>query len=172
MSDTETDNPETAPAQAAAPAQFRVLTQYIKDLSFENPHAPGSLVQKPGKPEIGVSVDINSRRIGSTQYETELRLGVEAKFEGKVQFIVDLLYAGLFHIENIPEQNLEPLLLIESPRLLFPFARRIVSDVSRDGGFPPLLIEPIDFTQVYRQQLQRRAMAEGNSGETPSTTVN
>ena len=163
MSNTDQETNTGDQPQTATPAQFRVLTQYIKDLSFENPMAPNSLIQKPGKPEIGVSVDINAKRIGDAQYETELRLGVEAKNEGQVQFIVDLLYAGLFHIQNIPEQNLEPLLLIECPRLLFPFARRVVSDVSRDGGFPPLLVEPIDFTSVYRQQLQRRAEA----GEAP-----
>ena len=157
--------------QAPAAAQFRLLTQYVKDLSFENPMAPQSLVQKPGKPEINVSVDINSKRLSDDQYETDLRLGVEAKQDDQVQFIIDLLYAGLFHIENVPSENLEPLLLIESPRLLFPFARRVVSDVSRDGGFPPLMVEPIDFSAIYRQQLQQRAQNAAQGDGTASASA-
>jgi preprotein translocase subunit SecB len=151
------------PLGASAPQpQFRVLAQYVKDLSFENPNAPSSLVQRPGKPEIAVRVDINSRRLSGDQFETELRLSVEAKQEGQVQFIIDLLFAGLFHIQGVPAENLEPILLIECPRLVFPFARRVISDASRDGGFMPLNIEPIDFAVIYRQQLERRALENQN----------
>ena len=147
----------TPPAGNSVPQpQFRVLAQYVKDLSFENPNAPSSLIQRPGKPDVQVRVDINSRRLSSEQFETELRLVVEAKQEGQVQFLIDLLFAGLFLVQGVPAENLEPILVIECPRLLFPFARRILSDASRDGGFMPLNIEPIDFVAIYRQQLERR----------------
>jgi preprotein translocase subunit SecB len=169
MTASDTGSPPTPPSGAnpgVPPPQFRVLTQYVKDLSFENPNAPSSLVQRPGKPDISVHVDINARRLSGDQFESELRLAVEAKQEGQVQFIVDLLYGGLFLVQGVTPENLEPLLLIECPRIIFPFARRIISDASRDGGFPPLNIEPIDFAAIYRQQLQRRAQ------EAPSISRN
>jgi preprotein translocase subunit SecB len=144
------------------PPQFRVLAQYVKDLSFENPNAPSSLIQRPGKPEISVRADINSRRLSGDQFETELRLAVEAKQDAQVHFIIDLLYAGLFLIQGVPVENLEPILVIECPRLIFPFARRVISDASRDGGFMPLNIEPIDFAVIYRQQLEQRARNDQN----------
>lgn len=161
MSDSDTSNgPISSSSEGQTglpPPQFRVLAQYVKDFSFENPNAPGSLMQKPGKPEISVHVDINARRMANDQYETELRLSVEAKRESQVEFIIDLLYGGVFQIHGIAQENLEPILLIECPRILFPFARRVVSDASRDGGFMPLNIEPIDFASIYRQQLEQRA---------------
>ena len=162
LSDTGPDMPPGG-GNSAGP-QFRVLVQYVKDLSFENPNAPSSLVQRPGKPDISVHVDLNARRLSGEQFETELKLAVESKQEGQVQFIVELVYAGLFLIQGVAAENLEPLLLIECPRIIFPFARRILSDVVRDGGFPLLNIEPIDFATIYRQQLQRRAeeQASGN----------
>ena len=144
--------------------QFRVLAQYVKDLSFENPNAPSALVQRPTKPEISVHVDLNARRLSGEQFETEIKLAVESKQEGQIQFIVELVYAGLFFIQGISPENLEPLLLIECPRIIFPFARRIVSDVVRDGGFMPLNIEPLDFAAIYRQQLQRRAQQQEAGG--------
>jgi len=152
----------TPPAGGSGPAgmtqpQFRVLAQYVKDLSFENPNAPSSLVQRPGKPDINIHVDLNARRLSGDQFESEISLSVDAKQDGQVQFIIELVYAGLFLIQGVSTENLEPLLLIECPRLIFPFARRIVSDAVRDGGFPPLNVEPIDFATIYRQQLQRRA---------------
>ncbi|MFO1186895.1 MAG: protein-export chaperone SecB [Alphaproteobacteria bacterium] len=156
---TSTDTAAAPPAGSAqSQPQFRVLAQYVKDLSFENPNAPSSLIQRPGKPDISVRVDINTRRLSGDQFETELRLQVEAKQENEVQFIIDLLFAGLFLIQGVPVENLEPVLVIECPRLLFPFARRVISDASRDGGFMPLNIEPVDFAAVYRMQLERRAM--------------
>ncbi len=145
--------------------QFRVLTQYVKDFSFENPNAPSSLMQRQGsapRPDVQLGIEINSRRLSNDQFETELHLTVEARQDGQVQFIIDLLFAGLFLVQGIPNENLEPLLVIECPRLLFPYARRIVSDASRDGGFMPLNIEPIDFANIYRQQLERRALEAQN----------
>jgi preprotein translocase subunit SecB len=164
VSDTGSAPPAGNGSSASQGPQFRVLAQYVKDLSFENPNAPSSLIQRPGKPEINVHVDINARRLSGEQFESEIKLGVESKQEGQIQFIVELVYAGLFLIQGIGDENLEPLLLIECPRIVFPFARRILSDVVRDGGFPLLNIEPIDFAGIYRQQLERRAQeqASGN----------
>jgi preprotein translocase subunit SecB len=165
MTPSDTGTSPTQPAGAASlQPQFRVLAQYVKDFSFENPNAPSALVQRPGtaRPDIALGVDIASRRLSGDQFETELHLSVEAKLEGQVQFIVDLLYAGLFVIQGVPAENLEPILVIECPRLLFPFARRILSDATRDGGFMPLNLEPIDFAAIYRQQLERRAQEMQN----------
>lgn len=161
---TSTDTAAAPPAGGAPnQPQFRVLAQYVKDLSFENPNAPSSLIQRPGKPDISVRVDINSRRLSGDQFETELRLQVEAKQDGQIQFIIDLAFAGLFFIQGVPVENLEPVLVIECPRLLFPFARRVISDASRDGGFMPLNIEPVDFAAIYRMQLEQRAIDNQNS---------
>lgn len=143
--------------------QFRVLAQYVKDLSFENPNAPSSLIQRPGKPDIQVRVDIASRRLSGDQFETELRFSIEAKQDGEIQFIIDLLFGGLFLVQGVPAENLEPVLVIECPRLLFPYARRVISDATRDGGFMPLNIEPIDFVSIYRQQLEKRAQDAAGS---------
>ncbi len=161
---TSTDTAAAPPAGGAPnQPQFRVLAQYVKDLSFENPNAPSSLIQRPGKPDISVRVDINSRRLSGDQFETELRLQVEAKQDGQIQFIIDLVFAGLFLVQGVPVENLEPVLVIECPRLLFPFARRVISDASRDGGFMPLNIEPVDFAAIYRMQLEQRAIDNQNS---------
>jgi preprotein translocase subunit SecB len=159
-SDTGSAPPAGAGNVAGQVPQFRVLAQYVKDLSFENPNAPSALIQRPAKPDISVHVDINARRLSGEQFESEIKLSVESKQEGQIQFIVELVFAGLFLIQGVATENLEPLLLIECPRIIFPFARRIVSDVVRDGGFMPLNIEPIDFAAIYRQQLQRRAQQE------------
>jgi preprotein translocase subunit SecB len=160
MTASDTGSGPTPPAGSGAGTaqpQFRILAQYVKDLSFENPNAPSSLIPRTGKPEIGVHVDINARRLSGDQFESEIKLSVESKQEGQVQFILELVFAGLFLIQGVAQENLEPLLLIECPRLIFPFARRIISDAVIDGGFMPLNIEPIDFATIYRQQLQRRA---------------
>ena len=168
VSDTGPTQPPGGGSAAGQVPQFRVLAQYVKDLSFENPNAPSSLIQRPTKPDISVHVDLNARRLSGEQFETELKLAVESKLEGQVQFIVELVYAGLFLIQGISPENLEPLLLIECPRIVFPFARRIVSDVVRDGGFMPLNIEPLDFATIYRQQLQRRAQQQEAPGGLPN----
>lgn len=163
MSQPEPGAAVPTPPQGLPQPQFRILAQYVKDLSFENPNAPASLVPKQGKPEIGINVDINSRRITDNQFETDLRISVDGRQDGQVQFIIDLLYSGLFHLQGISPENLESVLLIECPRQLFPFARRVLADATRDGGFPPLLIEPIDFAAIYRQQLQRRAQEQAGA---------
>lgn len=127
--------------------RVQVIGQYVKDLSFENPGAPMTLTARP---QIDLGVDLQARRLDQDRYEVELRLRVSAKTEERPVFLLELVYAGLFLIQNAPEEMLQPVLLIDGPHLLFPFARRIVADVIRDGGMPPLMIEPIDFATLYR----------------------
>lgn len=131
--------------------QVAILTQYVKDLSFENPNAPASL-QTEGQPQIDVNVGVNARRANETTFEVELKITATAKVGEMTSFVVDLLYAGLFGLQHVPEEALEPFLIIEAPRILFPFARRIVADSVRDGGFPPLMLDPIDFHSLYMSQ--------------------
>ena len=138
----------------AAQARLSILTQYVKDMSFENPRAPYG-VQQGARPEIQIQVDVRAAAVGETQYEVVLDLNVNAKSGDNSVFLVELAYGGLFALENIPADSLQPLLLIECPRLLFPFARRVVADATRDGGFPPLMIDPIDFVQLFRRRVQQ-----------------
>jgi preprotein translocase subunit SecB len=132
--------------------QLRVLTQYVKDLSFENPNAPRTLGPLSEQPQIGVRVDVNVQRYSDTDFEVTLSVSIDAKAKEDVMFLVELQYCGLFRLTGIPADSLEPMLLIECPRQIFPFARRIVADVTRDGGFPPLMIDPIDFVGLYQQR--------------------
>ncbi|QMW24401.1 protein-export chaperone SecB [Sandaracinobacteroides saxicola] len=159
--------PEAAEALAngadAAP-QVAILAQYVKDLSFENPNAPGSL-QMQGQPRIDINVNVNARSGGDDMFEVELKIDATAKMpDDKTAFAVELLYAGLFRLKDIPQEALEPFLIVEAPRVLFPFARRVISDCTRDGGFPPLMLEPIDFGSLYLNQLEARGEGLG-SGE-------
>ena len=128
-----------------------LISQYVKDLSFENPNAP-AIYQSQNTPGIDVQFNIAAAQVGDEVHEVTLKIEVRAEGEGQVAFIVDLSYAGLFGLRNIPAEHVQPFLLGEAPRLLFPFARRVLADCVRDGGFPPLLLEPIDFSQLYLQQ--------------------
>jgi preprotein translocase subunit SecB len=139
-------NPEKLP-------QLNVLTQYIKDFSFENPNAPRSLTPPQQQPAINIQINVNVKGLGDNDYEVELKIEGKADSAGTVLFGFDLTYAGVFRIQNVPQENMHPLVMIECPRLLFPFAREIVATAVRDGGFPPLLIDPIDFVALYRQKL-------------------
>jgi preprotein translocase subunit SecB len=139
--------------------QVAVLTQYVKDLSFENPNAP-QVFQWQGQPRIDVQFNIGSNMVGEDVYEVALKIDVQSILADKTAFRVELLYAGLFGLRNIPEDQLQPFLLAEAPRLLFPFARRIIADVVRDGGFQPLMLEPIDFTALYLSQAQQDGAIE------------
>ena len=142
-----TANPQ--PGQAVEPT-LQLIGQYVKDLSFENPGI-GMQVQRP---QIDLSVDLQARRAGeNNQYEVMLKLRVNANDEQRPMFLLELAYGGMFVLSNVPEDSVQPILLIECPRLLFPFARRIVADVVRDGGLPPLMIEPIDFVALYRSKM-------------------
>ncbi|HWU26351.1 MAG TPA: protein-export chaperone SecB [Rhizomicrobium sp.] len=127
--------------------RVQIVAQYVKDLSFENPGAPMTLTARP---QIDLGVDLQARRLDQERFEIELKLRVSAKSEEKSVFLLEMIYAGLLLIQGVPEDMLQPVLLIEGPHLLFPFARRIVADVIRDGGMPPLMIEPIDFAALFR----------------------
>ena len=139
-------NPESLP-------QLNVLAQYIKDLSFENPNAPRSLTPQEQPPQINVQVNVNPRQIGEGEFEVELLLEGSAQVGELVLFKVELNYAGLLRVRNVPEQELAPVIMIEGPRLLFPFARQIIAEAVRNGGFPPLLLDPVDFVELYRQRI-------------------
>ena len=132
--------------------QAGVISQYVKDLSFENPNSP-AVYQWQTQPNIDVQFNIGSSQLGDDVYEVVLKIDVKAEGDDKqVAFQVELVYAGLFGIRSVPAEQIPPFLLAEAPRILFPFARRVLSDAVRDGGFPPLMLEPIDFAQLYMQQ--------------------
>ncbi|PTQ08594.1 protein-export chaperone SecB [Sphingomonas oleivorans] len=134
--------------------QVGMLAQYVKDLSFENPNAP-MVYQWQEQPQIDVQFNIGSNVVGEDVYEVSLKIDARAVVNGQTAFAVELVYAGLFGIRNVPAEQIQPFLFAEAPRLLFPFARRIVSDAVRDGNFPPLMLEPIDFASLYLQQAQQ-----------------
>ncbi len=171
------ETPETPAGGANAPEQgeaprLMVQTQFIKDFSFENPQAPRSLEQNQQRPEIAVRVDVRAEPTSDGHFEVVLQLNVEAKAGDSTVFVLELAYGGVFALMNIPKESLQPLLLVECPRLLFPFARRIVADATRDGGFPPLMIDPIDFVTLYRRrQQQAQDASSAGAGAAPSASA-
>jgi len=154
-------NTENGGQPAAGPG-FRIVAQYAKDLSFENPNAPDSL-RVDGKPAIDLGVEMNAQGRQDGLFEVELRLTVKATTEAMTVFNVELVYGGLFALSGVAEQDIEPLLLIECPRYLFPFAREIISGATQDGGFyPPFMLDPIDFAGIY---MARQAQIARNPAE-------
>jgi preprotein translocase subunit SecB len=145
------------PAQTGA--QLRVLAQFTRDLSFENPRAPDSLRMASGQPNVELGVEMSARGRPDGLFEVDLKLSVKASRDNEVSFQVELVYGGLFEIANVPGDQVEPALMTECPRYLFPFARRIIADLIVDGGFPPFLIEPLDFAAIYAS---RRAESGGS----------
>ncbi len=145
--------PGTAPAAPGGAPSMKILGQYLKDLSFENPNAPQSLGIQQGQPEINISVNVNAKNLAPTDFEVELHLDAKAMHEDKAVFAAELLYAGIFRLENIPEDQMHPIILIECPRMIFPFARQILADATRNGGFPPLMLDPIDFAAMYQKRI-------------------
>ena len=139
--------------QAQPQPNLSVLAQYVKDLSFENSGAPQSLRGRQTAPTINISINVHGGQIANNEVEVELKLDVRAVDGETVLFAIDLVYAGLFRMTAIPQEQMQPVLMIECPRLLFPFARQIIADASRNGGFPPLMIDPVDFAALYRQRL-------------------
>lgn len=136
--------------------QVSVVAQYVKDISFENPNAPASLQATNERPNINVSVDVAAKKMeGDNYYEVELKIGAQAKKGDSILFITEVTYCGIFALKSIPDNELQPALLIFCPTLLFPFVRRIISDLSRDGGFPALMLDPIDFGKLYMQRLEQ-----------------
>ncbi len=157
---SETTPNGAAPAQPAGPPSLRVLAQYLKDHSFENPRAPASFRDGGAAPGIEVNVDVNARALGSTQFEVELSVSARARRDQEVVFVVETTYAGVFEIANVPEAQIEPILLIECPRLLFPFARQIVAETTGSGNFPPVMLDPIDFLGIYQRNMEARQTGE------------
>ncbi len=150
--------------QAAQAPRLSILTQYIKDLSFENPRGPMAFAQGQARPEIQVRVDVRGDQMGPEQHEVILELNIEARLSEGPVFVLELTYGGLFGLANIPEESMQAVLMVECPRLLFPFARRIIADLTRDGGFPPLMLDPIDFVSLYRRRLaQAQEAAAGQA---------
>jgi preprotein translocase subunit SecB len=156
MTDAATDSEQPTAPPSNTPV-IRVLTQFIRDLSFENPRAPDSLHSSQAAPQIDLGVELSARSRIDGLFEVDMRLVAAATRENEAVFQLELVYGGLFSVMGVPEETIEPVLLIECPRLLFPFARRLIADLSTDGGFPPFLLEPLDFAAIYAQ---RRASAE------------
>ena len=146
MTDAVTEN------NAASPS-LNILAQYVKDFSFENPGAPRSLQARDNAPAINISVNVNANPLSETEFDVNLVLNAKATVDKDVLFNVELVYGGVFRIEGFPQEHMLPILFIECPRLLFPFARHIIADATRNGGFPPLMLDPIDFAQMFQQKI-------------------
>jgi preprotein translocase subunit SecB len=153
MADQDLPNQGNGSGEPGTEAQISVLAQYIKDLSVENPSAP-QVFQWQVQPSLDVQFALNANKAADDVHEVSLKVEATARSDNGVHFVVDLSYAGLFGVRGIPEEALAPFLLIEAPRLLFPFARQIIADAVTNTGFPPLLLDPIDFTAAYMAQLQ------------------
>lgn len=168
MAEKDNGNPKkTEGAQGAAGAaggatdnapRATILNQYVKDLSFENPNAYEVFKTFAGAtPKIDVAIDINGLKKADDTYEVELKFTITTKQEETGAFVIELVYAGLFAVKNINEENVQPFLHVQAPFVLFPFARRVIADVTRDGGYPPLMLDPIDFTSLYQQRMAHEA---------------
>ncbi len=155
------EKPADAPAAAdpsAAPG-FSIAGQYIRDLSFENPGAPGSIVAGGANPAFNVSINVQVKKQSDDLYAVELTLNAKADKGEELLFNIELVYGGLFRVRNMAENQLPPVLMIECPRMLFPFARQVLANVTQAGGFPPLMMEPVDFLAIYQQNLARVGQA-------------
>lgn len=152
-------NGNGAPPEAQAIPQLNVLAQYIKDLSFENPNAPSSLAPNQQQPAINIQINVTANNVAEHDYEVILKIDGKADQGAQVLFNFELSYGGVFRVQNVPQESLHPFVMIECPRLLFPFAREIISKAVRDGGFPPLLLDPVDFVGLYRQNMARTQQA-------------
>jgi preprotein translocase subunit SecB len=143
--------------------QLIVNAQYIKDLSFENPRAPHSLRQQQGQPSVDINVDVKAQGLGPDNFEVTLTINASAKMQEEALFLVELSYGAVITVHNVPQELLSPIVLVETPRLMFPFARNIIADTTRDGGFPPLMINPIDFAELLRRNTAAQAAAAPTS---------
>jgi preprotein translocase subunit SecB len=146
--------------QANAPS-MNLIGQYIRDLSFENPGAPGSILAGSGNPGFSVNINVAVKKQADDIYAVELTLNAKAERDKTLLFNVELIYGGVFRLRNVPEEQVPPLLMIECPRLIFPFARQVLASVTQQGGFPPLMMDPVDFSQIYRQNLAALAAQQG-----------
>jgi len=161
MAETPTDLAGAAESVATQLApQLGIESQYIKDLSFENPLGPNAAAALRKQPQVEVELSTAARELSEGRYEVTIMVRGQAKVDNSAVFIAELTYGGVFSLQNVPSNAIKPVLLIEGPRMLFPFARNIVAEVTRDGGFPPLLINPIDFVQLYREQHMKDAVGD------------
>jgi preprotein translocase subunit SecB len=161
---TTTNNGQDVPPQPGADTAQRLVVnaQYIKDLSFENPRAPQSLQQQQAAPAVDINVDVNAQPLAGDTYEVVLTVNASAKINNEALFILELVYGAVVTAQNVPRDMLPPVLLVETPRLMFPFARNIVAEATQNGGFPPLLINPIDFTELLRRNAAQTAAPAAN----------
>lgn len=165
---TNLDNPAAGANGVDNQPSAAILTQYVKDLSVENPNAPG-VFQWTDQPKVDVQFNIGAEPKGDEVTEVELKINIAATTDAGTAYMVELSYCGLIGIRNIPEDQAHAFLFAEAPRILFPFARRVVADAVRDAGFPPLMVDPIDFNGLYMQQLQARRAQDEAAGGTPPT---
>ena len=156
------ETPTPAPQPAATAPTLQLVGQYVRDLSFENPGAPGSILTGTGTPNFNVAINVGVKKQADDMFAVELTLTAKAERAEAVLFNVELVYGGVFRIKGANDQQMAPMLMIECPRLIFPFARQVLAQVTQQGGFPPLMMEPVDFTQIYRQNIQR--LAQQNAG--------
>lgn len=165
MADETADN--TAQQAASAPS-MNLIGQYIRDLSFENPGAPASIMAGGPNPNFQVNINVGVKKQSDDVYAIELTLTAKAERDAKTLFAVELVYGGVFRLRNVPESQLAPILMVECPRLIFPFARQVLASVTQQGGFPPLMMEPVDFMAIYRQNLQALAAQQAAKGVAPA----
>lgn len=153
-------NPDEAAQNAPPPVQVKIVAQYIKDLSFENPNIE-RIIKDPGdQPNLQLSINVGAKSMGPSLFESSIDFNAQAANKQGEIYQLEIVYAGLFKIDNIPEQALEPFLLVNCPTILFPFLRRLAADLTREGGFPPLMLDPFDFGALYmRRQQELRAQA-------------
>src|SRR5258708_28475312 len=163
-------NGNGAPPEAALPPQLNVLAKYTKDLSFENPNAPASLAPQQQQPAINIQINVSANNVSENEFEVTLSVEGKAENGDKLMFRFELAYAGVFRILNVPKENLHPLIMIECPRLLFPFAREIIAPSVREGVFPPLMLDPVDFVGLYRQILEPQTASQAAPAKPSSTT--
>lgn len=165
------DNNSAPAAKAETPVDpskapsLKIVGQYVRDLSFENPGAPASVVSPGGSPSFGVNINVQVKKQADDIYAVELTTNAKAERENELLFNIELVYGGLFRIANVPDNQLPPLLMIECPRLIFPFARQVMANVTQAGGFPPLLMEPVDFVSIYQQNLESMAKESAKAKE-------
>ena len=167
MADETGSNGGGAAADQETRPQFAMRAQYIKDLSFENPHAPEALRHRE-PPKFEISVTVNGRPLGDDNHEVELQITARAMHNEEVTFLAELSYCGVFFVKNVPVEQVRPAIMIQGPSLLFPFARRVLADCTREGGFPPLMLDPIDFMALYRQSEE----ASQQAAAAPDTAIN
>ena len=160
----------TDQAAPAAPV-FGVLTQYLKDLSFESPRAPDVFLAQDRNPQVSADVKVEARPLSQDVYEVELSIEAKAKTGDDPVFVIECLYAGVFQIAGLPPEHVGPFLMIECPRLLFPVARNIVADATRDGGFPPLMLQPVDFVELYRKRVEAQDAVPTPSATGPTSKI-